>query len=285
VPSKSTDVTVEAGDILDRPSVRAFRTGAELLQAIAFVVTTAATAAGFVYLLLARRVVRPELTVVTVVAVVLLVVVVGGFAYYIAFLHDPDPYRILELNGLLVVRRVGEHHRYENIREQTIQAKRHNVRLVQMRSHWSGRSAEDPEVQSLVADHILLDGQSPEADGRVYRWLYLREPIGRGHRVKVGIRHVFKDDAERMKTYYRESGEETITRALRVVARFDLSDEPVRVEGVMWRGRKHSERRQAAAYIGHSRVVDPLTKTVEFVVSVPRPRRNCAYGVRWEWPA
>jgi hypothetical protein len=274
---------VRLAEILDSPSMRLFRGAAEAVQAAVFVLTVVLGIGGAAYLAASRVAVSRETTFVLILSATVLIAAVCSLGFYIVYVHRPEDYSIVSLHGSLEIVREGAHHRYTYHRRQTVLARRDDIRLVRIRSHWSGKSAEEGTIDSLIPDHILLDGRSPEADGRTYRWVYLREPVGKAHRVAVSVRHVFADDLERMKSYFRESGEGFVTRSIHVCVRFRLSEEPARVNGVVWKSRRRGEPRQAVGLMECTRTVDATLDMIEFGLVVKRPNRNSAYGIHWEW--
>ncbi|MFR9777112.1 hypothetical protein ACL02O_13745 [Micromonospora sp. MS34] len=188
---------------------------------------------------------------------------------------------IEQLEGLLTVSGVSDHQRYDYVRRQRIRAGRNGFRLVPIRSHWSARSRCPSTPECLYADQLLLDGRTPEEDGRIRRWIYLHRPIGRGYRVWVGLRHTFSDDGGRMQPYYRESGEEQRVDRLIVRLRFTWDRVPLEVVGVRWSARSRSSR-QETGEVPFQKVPGP-DGSVEYVVDVHKPDGRCAYGLRWRW--
>ncbi|MGC4892911.1 hypothetical protein [Micromonospora sp. DT31] len=210
-------------------------------------------------------------------------------AYYVRCAYRPPDFSIEELDGSLVVTRVvGEdgdgHHRYAYIRQQRIRANR-QLRLVGIRSHWSGQNRVLEEATSLFPEHRLLDGALPEEDGRVYRWLYLLGPLARGRRVNVGIRQVFEDVYAPMKPYYRESCEERQVGRLSVRVQFEDVDAPAEAWQVVWRRTRSGSSRQEVARTRCRPSHQPPNGTVVYEWRLRRPHPDCAYGICWRWPA
>jgi len=271
------------GEILDRPSVRLFRETAEVAQAVAFVVTVALSLAGAAYFVASRLGASAAIVLVVVSSAGLLFITICGFMFYIIVVHQPDDYSFQHLSGSLDVLPAGDHHDYVYERSQKVLIRRDDVRLIRIRSHWSGKSVGSGIVSSLMSDHLLLDGQDAEADGRTYRWVYLREPLGRAADVEVGIRHEFSDDLEKMKTYFRESGEGYATKAIEVCVRFKSHDVPDSVTGKVWRSRRRGEPRQVVGLMPCVQSRDTASDMVVFKLDVRRPNRNSAYGISWKW--
>lgn len=214
----------------------------------------------------------------------------AGLTYYVRCVHTPQEFVIEELDGLLVVARIQdgdgrEHHRYTYSREQCIRATRHNLRLVAIRSHWSGQSRTVEEVASLFPEHRLLDGTIPEEDGRIHRWVYLLGPVARNRRVRVGIKHVFEDVYAPMKPYYRESGENHRVQKLSVRVRFSGDDAPAEAWQVIWKRSRSGSARQEIAREECRAVNEPSTGSVVYELVKSSPDPNCAYGICWRWPA
>lgn len=219
----------------------------------------------------------------------LALVAAAGLTYYIRAVHHPDDYAIEDLTGELTVRRTIRTedrflYRYDYVRTQRVRATRHHLRLVCIRSHWSGQSITVSEVASCCADHVLFDGGVAEEDGRIYRWLYLLGPIGRGRRVTVGIRQSFEDAFVPMKPYYRESGEDRRVDRMTVRLRFPTDEVPDRVWLVTWKRTRKGFGRQEVAReaCGPARRDD--AGMVVFEAQIARPHRSCAHGFVWRPP-
>lgn len=271
------------GFLRSRP-VQAVRDGVELVQAFLFLLALASGLLGVSVTVLDGIDWWPESAVGTLVPTVTALALVVSLLLLRTILDNSSDFHIEELEGTLRVASAAGHRTYTYTRKQTVRANRDGLRLVCIRSHWSGQSRQRPQTSSLYPEHTLLDGGIPEEDGRIYRWIYLLGPIAKHQRVEVGLHHVFHDDFSAMKPYYRESGEERRVRRIRVTAVFDRDQAPTRVEGVVWRRTSRGYGRQDSGSLAYHRSVDRATDLVRFVVSVDRPRRNCAYGLRWQWP-
>jgi hypothetical protein len=214
----------------------------------------------------------------------LIVVLTICIWYYVKHFCDPEPYEIARLEGVLFIEASGDHHRYLNTRTQTVRPLRNNVRLIEVRSHWTGSySRQTYHVQSASREHELFDGTIREEDARVHRWIYLRRPLGkRDDPVKVGVSQEWEDDLEAMRPYYREGGARYKTRDLKVTVRFraqDAPDESV-VEGRIW----NTAKTGITGHVEVQRHYDRPSSCVEYVVIVPKPKRFHSYGLRWTWP-
>jgi hypothetical protein len=264
--------------------VRVIRDSVEVMQACLFLLALASGLLGASVTIVDGVTWWPDSAVAALVPTVIALALVVSLLLVRAILHGSSDFNIEELEGTLRVASAAGHRTYTYTRKQTIRANRDGLRLVCIRSHWSGQSQKRPQTFSLFPEHTLLDGGIPEEDGRIYRWIYLLGPIAKRQRVEVGLRHVFHDDFSAMKPYYRESGEERRVRKIRVTAVFDLDQAPDRVEGVIWRRTSKGYGRQDSGSLGYRKSVDRSNGLVEYVVTVDRPRRDCAYGLRWQWP-
>ncbi|QGN45812.1 hypothetical protein GKC29_02375 [Micromonospora sp. WMMC415] len=272
-------------ELLDSTPARLAGRSSDLLQlvALAFTVLAALYGAGITWAAVHGA------SVPLVVGAAAVIATAAALAYYVMCIRTRQDFEIEELNGLLVVARVqGEggrnHHRYTYNRQQRIRALRHDLRLVGIRSHWSGQSRTVEEVTSLFPEHRLLDGAIAEEDGRIHRWVYLLGPIARNRRVSVGIRHVFEDAYAPMKPYYRESGEERRVQKLSVRVRFACDDAPVEAWQVVWKRSKSGSTRQEVARNECRPIIEPDTGSVVYELLKSKPDPDCAYGISWRWP-
>jgi hypothetical protein len=213
----------------------------------------------------------------------------AALTYYVKWTHSRHDFVIEELDGLLIVDRVlgdggRDHHRYTYNRKQRIRATRNNLRLVEIRSHWSGQSRTVEKVTSLYPEHRLLDGASAEDDGRIHRWVYLLGPIARNRRVRVGIKEVFEDAYAPMKPYYRESGEDHPVQKISVRVRFAYDDAPFAAWHVVWKQSKSGSTRQEVSREPCRPIIDPRTGSAVYEMVKVGPESNCAYGICWRWP-
>lgn len=169
-----------------------------------------------------------------------------------------------------------------------MRATRDDRRLVEIRGHWTGVGNKGKmKVESLIADHALLDSRSAEEDGRVHRWIYPRRPIGKGREIEVGIRQEHEDDIQPQLPYFREGGGRYRTYKITVTARFPKSEDPNSigvVEGKVWNSRLPIRQTHPVEDIEPVRKVDPATGTIDYVVTVERPKLYHSYGIIWRWP-
>ena len=270
--------------LLDSASARLARQSSDLLQLV--VLTGTALVAMFG---IGRAwMVALHLPSWTLATPLVLLAVAAMVVYYVRCVHHPADFVIEELDGSLVVTRVegedgGHHHRYAYTRQQRVRATR-QIRLVGIRSHWSGQTRVIEGATSLFPEHRLLDGAVAEEDGRVYRWLYLLGPLARGRRVNVGIRQVFEDVYAPMKPYYRESCEERRVGKLSVRVQFDRADSPAEAWQVVWRRTRSGSSRQEIARTRCQPSGNHLAGKVVYEMTFQRPDRECAYGIWWRWP-
>ena len=204
--------------------------------------------------------------------------------YWIARVHNPPFYKILEVHGSLLVQSCGDHYLYTYEKRQKIRVLRKSLRLVEFRSHWTGRSSKPMEVRPLVGGHVVLDGVTPEEDGRVHRWVYPGGPVGRGQELEIGVKQVHEDDQVRQKPYYRDGGGLYKAQKLTVVTTFLLGEEPESVKGAVWNTRVPLGQDNLVDTLDYEREIDRKTGIVSFTVAVKRPKRYHSYGVRWHWP-
>lgn len=220
-------------------------------------------------------------------------ILVGGFAnavlaiilwLYLAKIHDPPFYVISELKGTVTITPAGNHHKYDYRREQIVRATRGGLRLIEIRSHWTGRCSDDKnEISSLFKGHSLLDGKKPEEDGRIHRWIYPGRALDRDQRETVGVHQVMEDDREPMLPYYREGGGRYVVESLTVIARFPVGEEPERVWGVIWNTNRKPEQGNEVGQLDYARLPDNASGFVDYKVVVHKPKRYHSYGVRWDW--
>lgn len=228
---------------------------------------------------------RTALGVIAIVSLLMIVGIASGFLYYVHNVCDPDLYEITKLDCLLIVNRVNDHHQYVNNREQTIRARRNNVRLIEHRAHWTGQGSKNKSSSgSLVGKHEFYSARHQEEDGRTHNWVYLGRPLSKGDSERVGFRQTFEDNITPMHTYYREGGGRYKARNLTVTTRFSVDDEPPIVEGHIWNNDRRNRQRHEVGRLESDRRADPTKGTVDYVVTVRRPKRYHSYGIRWEWP-
>jgi hypothetical protein len=236
------------------------------------------------YLITTHVTSRTTLAIIAIVSVFMIIGIALGFWYYIQQICDPAQYEITSLDCLLVVQCIGNHHQYINSREQTIRARRNNVRLVEHRAHWTGQGSKGKSSSgSLTSKHEFYSARHPEEDGRTHHWIYLGRPLSKGDTERVGFRQTFEDNVEPMHTYYREGGGRYKARSLTVTTRFSVGDDPTTVQGRTWNNDRRSRQRHEVGQLEPERKADPTVGTVDYVVTVRRPKRYHSYGMRWEW--
>lgn len=228
---------------------------------------------------------KTALAIISIVSLFLIVGIASAFWYYIQQICDPDPYEIINLDCLLAVERMGNHHKYVNNREQIIRARRNNVRLVDHRAHWTGQGSKTKSNSgSLNGKHEFYSAHNPEEDGRTHHWIYLGRPLSKGDTERIGFQQTFEDNIAPMHTYYREGGGRYRARNLTVATRFSVDDDPPVVEGHVWNNDRRNRQRHEVGRLEPERKADPTGGTVDYVITVRRPKRYHSYGIRWEWP-
>lgn len=275
------------GKFLDMAFFRTLRDAVATIRAVSFFLGPIVAGGVLLGYLVATYV--DSKTVLVTIAVVSLFMIVGiasGFWYYIQKICDPDPYEITDIDCLLIVKHIGGHHQFVNNREQTIRARRNNVRLVEHRAHWTGQGSKSKSNSgSLAGKHEFYSARHPEEDGRTHHWIYLGRPLSKGDTERVGFHQTFEDNVAPMHTYYREGGGRYRARNLTVTTRFSVDDEPPIVEGHVWNNDRRNRQRHEVGRLEHERKADPATGTVDYLVKVRRPKRYHSYGIRWECPA
>jgi hypothetical protein len=276
---------VDLDRLLEKPLLKHLRTLAATIRAIIFAGSTFGS--GVVLLVLAARYfsVSRGLAVTLGLLFILLTTVAGYAWYYVTHVYDPPFYKIQELHGSLVVEAANGHRKYTYERRQTVVATRNNLRLVEIRGHWTGKGrAGSTVVESIKPEHVMLDGRRPESDGRVHRWIYPRRPLKRGQPVEVGVRQTHEDDVETQLPYFREGGGRYKTERITVTVQLPF-DEHVQasVRGVIW-DTDHSA--QQSEEIGELKVeprVDSTSRSVVYTVAVDIPAVFHSYGIEWTW--
>ncbi len=225
-------------------------------------------------------------TAISLAVLVVVLLAVSGYAWhYVKRVYDPPFYEILDLNGHLVVERANGHRRYTYERRQTIVATRNDLRLIEFRAHWTGQGRSgSTRVESLRPEHAMLDGRRAESDGRVHRWIYPRRPLKRGQPVDVGIRQVHEDDLEEQLPYFREGGGRYKTNRITVTVCLPLDEHlPDSVRGVVWNSHHSAQQSAEVDDLVVQPRVDRATSTVDYTVTVDKPRAFHSYGVEWTW--
>jgi hypothetical protein len=201
--------------------------------------------------------------------------------------HDATGYRILRLEGVMTVEPEGDHHAIDYVRTQEIQATQDDVRLIELREHWTGRgSADSVRVKcTRPADARFFDGRDPEEDGRVHRWIYPNRPLGRGERLTVELHQQHRDDAWRQRPYFRQGGGRH--QAGHVIARvtFPSSYEPDAVDGAIWNTGRTLFPTQTVGRLDCTRTEDRMAGTVTFSVEANALKAHHSVGMRWIWPS
>jgi hypothetical protein len=277
----------DLGKFLQTPFLRNLRDLVATIRAIAFIAPALIGGLLLAYAILRRNTPLPSPFLILALALGWWLTLVGAW-YYARFVSNPPFYKIVELEGVLKVERVNGHHRYTYTRKQTVKATRNELRLIEFRAHWTGSGSNPPHVEPTEADHEILDGKRPEQDGRVHRWLYPREPIGRGHTIKVGIRQIHEDDKSPQDPYFREGGGRYKTGKIKVTVRFQLPEDPQlrnTIEGRVWNSKRSIDQGQVSGSISYRREVNDDLGTVDYTVTCNRPKRFHSYGLAWTRPS
>jgi xanthosine utilization system XapX-like protein len=277
------------GEILNKSMFRLMRDAAATIKAISFFASPIVTGVTLLAYLVSMQIQSDaELLVISLAALAIAAGMLAGIAYYIFRVCDPAPYQIVSIEGLLVVGQVAghDHHHYTNRREQVIQARRNNVRLVEHRSHWTGNGSKTRyRIHSTVPEHQLFAASRPEEDGRTPRWIYPGRALGKGDQVRVGLEEVFEDNVSPMIPYYREGSGRYKAQSLKVAVRFSIDDDPGAVDGLIWNNDRRGRQNHVVGHIRAQRIPNPSTRTVDYLTEVVKPKRYHSYGVRWTWPA
>jgi len=200
--------------------------------------------------------------------------------------YNPTFYRILRLEGTLRIEPVGDHRRYCYERRQKIQATRDDLRLIELREHWTGKGSRDSLTVKCVkpADAILMDGKVPEEDGRVHRWVYPTRPLGRGEQLEVEVHQKHMDDVETQRPYFRQGGGRYDTDEVRVEVCFPASYEPTEIRGGFWNTGRPLLHNQVIEKIDCVRTEDKVAGTVTYSVEASRLPYHHSVGLYWSWP-
>ncbi|MCW6007059.1 hypothetical protein K1W54_21105 [Micromonospora sp. CPCC 205371] len=199
--------------------------------------------------------------------------------------QNPTQYTILALEGTLEVRRENGYRRYTYERLQRIEAARNDLRLIELREHWTGKSATDPQVELCKPRGArLLDGKDPETDSRVYRWVYPGRPMRRGEQLEVMVRQTHADDLGVQRPYFRQGGGRYKTKSVTVRVRFPKEEDPGDVTGAAWNTGNALRQTQIMTEFPPRRHDTDDASMVEYSIEVTSPARHHSYGLRWTWP-
>jgi hypothetical protein len=199
---------------------------------------------------------------------------------------NPTFYRILRLEGILRVEPVGDYRRYHYARRQRIQATHDDVRLIELREHWTGKGSRDSLTVRCVrpTDAVLMDGKVPEEDGRVHRWVYPTRPLGRGEHLEVEVHQTHIDDVETQRPYFRQGGGRYDTESICVQVCFPAGYEPVEIHGGVWNTGRPLLHNQLIETIDCARTEDRTAGTITYTVEWGRMSHHHSVGLYWVWP-
>jgi hypothetical protein len=271
------------GELMERPWLKNLRNAAATIRAIGFFALPIVGLLAALYVT-SRRVVGPEVQLAVASGLTVVTLTALGFLTYIRWFQRLFQYEVLEVKGTLLIEEAGDHHRYTYTKHQKVRALRPNLRLVEFKAHWTGKSSRGKlRVEPVYGEHVVLDGQHSEEDGRIHRWVYIGRPAGRSEVLDVGIQHTHEDDMGQQRPYYRDGGGAFRTGRLVVMASFPQAQEPAGVQGAVWNTHLPVGQNNLVGPYHAERVVNAATKTVDYVVTVRRPKRHHSYGVRWSW--
>ncbi|MFI7599932.1 hypothetical protein [Actinoplanes sp. NPDC049681] len=269
--------------LMDKPALKNTRTIAATINSF---VLLGSIAAGVLLTLIVNVRVSPAL--VAPASISVLAVVFCGAAYLHRTLRSSNPtaYRIRRLEGRLTVEPLGDHRRYHYQRFQTVEATRDDVRLVELREHWTGKGSRDSLTVTCVkpADGVLLDGKVPEEDGRVHRWVYPTRPLGRGETLDVEVHQTHIDDVETQRPYFRQGGGRYDTDAIRVQVSFPAGYEPTDIRGGVWNTGRPLLHNQLIRTMDCARTEDRAAGSVTYSVEAQRTPHHHSVGLFWTWP-
>jgi hypothetical protein len=199
---------------------------------------------------------------------------------------NPAFYRIQRLDGSLKIEPLGTHRRYHYKRCQRIEAVRDDLRLIELREHWTGKGSRNSLTVTCVKprDAILLDGSVPEEDGRVHRWVYPTRPLGRGETIDVEVHQTHIDDVEMQRPYFRQGGGRYDTEAIHVEVIFPVGYEPPEIRGGVWNTGRPLLHNQLIRTMDCARSEDGATRTVTYSVESGRMPHHHSVGLYWTWP-
>lgn len=193
-------------------------------------------------------------------------------------------YTILALEGTLEVNRENHYRRYTYERFQRIEATRSDLRLIELREHWTGVGAGPHVELSKPRDAVLLDGKYAETDSRVHRWIYPGRPMGRGEQLEILVRQEHTDDSRPQLPYFRQGGGRYKTNRVAVRVRFPKNYDPGDVEGAIWNTGDALRQTQIVGRLQCKKVPIDGSEMVEYSIEVTSTVRHHSYGLRWTWP-
>lgn len=277
----ASKVTLER--LMDKPALKNTRTIAATINS--FVLLGSISASVLVVLSVSLT---PDWTVVASALLVLGMLALGGLVYLGRRwrTHCPTSYRVLRIEGLLEIEPFDGYRRYRYVRRQRIRATRHDLRLIELREHWTGKGSRGSLTVECVkpADAILMDGKIPEEDGRVHRWVYPTRPLGRGECLDVEVHQRHIDDVETQRPYFRQGGGRYDTDAICVKVCFPADYEPSEIHGGIWNTGRRLLHNQVIRTIDCARSEDRTAGTVTYAVEVGRTSHHHSVGLYWVWP-
>jgi hypothetical protein len=208
------------------------------------------------------------------------------YLHYALRTYNPAFYRIRRLDGSLKIEPLGDHRRYQYKRSQRVEAVRDELRLIELREHWTGKGSRDSLTVTCVkpADAILLDGKVPEEDGRVHRWVYPTRPLGRGETIDIEVHQTHIDDVEMQRPYFRQGGGRYDTEAVRVEVSFPVGYEPAEISGGVWNTGRPLLHNQLIRTMECVRNENRAARMVTYSVEATRIPHHHSIGLYWTWP-
>jgi hypothetical protein len=199
---------------------------------------------------------------------------------------NPTFYRILRLEGILRIEPIGDHRRYHYARRQQIRATHDDLRLIELREHWTGKGSRDSSTVKCVRppDAKLMDGEVPEEDGRVHRWVYPTRPLGRGECLDVEVHQTHIDDVETQRPYFRQGGGRYDTDAISVTVCFPTGYEPREISGGIWNTGRPLLHNQLIRTVDCVRAEDQASGTITYTVESGSMPHHHSVGLYWVWP-
>ncbi|MCP9949278.1 hypothetical protein LUX33_13260 [Actinomadura madurae] len=266
--------------VLDHAALQATRDLVATIRAITFL---AALTLGAVALLsYAGKTMASEkkLGIIGAYGVIVIGFVTAGYLHHIRLKVSGRDYKILQIDSVLFIENRGGHRHFILEKKVRVRILRDGVRIIDNSAVFSGLGSTGlGKVESLWPDHQIFVASKREEDGRTWQWIYFGRALSRGAEVQFGYRRVSDDKIQESLPYWRQGPGPNGARAITAIARFPLSQDPPKVEGVIWK-----DRRVTGIDLTVDRVVNAAESTVDYVVSASNCRPGYTYGFRWTWP-
>jgi hypothetical protein len=266
--------------IIYHPLSTLLRDGVETVRAVVLVLTTFVVITSIGYLAVGRQSITINLaTAISAIAATIAVTVLLSSAL-VRRLTNFEEYGIVTCESITFVEKVGDHFRYTYTREVLVRARVEGVRLIETAMYRTGQSSKPPRVASLDPNHVLFDGKHQEDDHRVHRWLYIGRAMAKGETLRAGYSVTFEDDVELMRPFMFDRTSKRDTGLLRMTLRFPKGDDPLLVDAAI-----RDANRVGLPVIGripHQRTANEALDSIDYTISVRRPKTSLRYGLRWE---